>query len=284
MERWTVEQRVEIERVGIQKTSEQLDGGLIAWSRERKRGDLAEGVKNTDIMVTEGENMTEIMKGLLGHKRRQKRSTEETEITGKCSYIHEWRDYKEMANRCVFVLSGKRIQIGWRQGSGNTQPHSEGEILENWEVEWRVWERSNNRCSGDGKDMLQVKKLHSGKEGQAAGMGRGKQPQRDWREAKSGVTLQNLPTGREALKTSHSLTQRTHTQAHAQKNTVSELHSQTLESLGCCTAPTSSFSLSGFLFLFLWPWGFNQQCLTALFVCYYSFFHTKLFIDIARIT
>lgn len=42
--------------------------------------------------------------------KKDQRSTEGSEIPGKCSYIHE-----EMPNRCLFVLSGERIQ----KGSGN---------------------------------------------------------------------------------------------------------------------------------------------------------------------
>lgn len=76
----------------------------------------------------------------------------------------------------------------------------------------------------------------------------------------------------EALNTSHS-----HLHTHTQCDTVMELHSQTLESLTVlllllplCLSLTLCVSR-------LWPWGFNQQCLTELLVWCCCFSHTAGF-------
>lgn len=130
------------------------------------------------------------------------------------------------------------------------------------------------QCSEDGEDMLQFEKSHLRKR---------KGRQQECEEGNGDRLTRCTERGdfAESVYRERPWKPLTHTFTHAQNSTVSELHSQTLESLNCCAAPTSLFSLSFLsssslclaLLLCLWPWGFNQQCLTALFaaVCCYAF-------------
>lgn len=175
-----------------------------------------------------------------------------------------WRDGKQV---CILAEVWTEQGEGTGRSVEGSSLWSDGRVWGDGEAEWQLR-----------KGMLRVEKLYFGdgekkKTPQATGVCRRRQRPR-----------KRLTRGRGqgdfARSAERQRPWKPHTHTHTQNRTMSKWVAQQ------DPGESKLFWCSLSLFLCLWPWGFNQQCLTALCVCYHSFFfsffspRTMLLIDI----